>query len=290
MSTAAITMDAPASPRAPAWGAIAAEQVRAVGLGLRVELTLLALFLAGLTVLLNVTAYRTGERINTDIPNVAIPLFMLALAAPLAIWKGEEPARRGYLWAMPVPRVEHSLAKVFAGWVWVMGIVVVMLLWVLAMAWATGGDLRLDRSLGMLDGMPRGARVVAPAMEGYPWMWLVPFTGATVAYLAGSILALASNYPWRWIAGGVFAFMMTAMLMEMGGLMIEELVEDVFRAAATVMLGTSDTVVSYVDARGAPLRAIQSAPDAARWAVSSLVALALALAGVLAAARRGEER
>lgn len=50
-------------------------------------------------------------------PMAAIPVALIGLLLPFSVWRAEDPARRSYLWAMPVPRGPHTLAKAFSGWV-----------------------------------------------------------------------------------------------------------------------------------------------------------------------------
>lgn len=245
----------------PHAAAVVREQFRAVGDAVRRELTVvggvMGLLLLGVVVARAETGFTMTEMIW--------PVVFAALLAPLAVWKGDEPHRRAYFWALPVDRGRHTLAKVFAGWGWMMGLVAVYLLWAVATAFLTGGHVSSGAE------PPRGVDL---ALGGRGWMWLVPFAAATAAYLAGSIVALATDHPWRWFAGAFFGTGIVISLKIPGG-------ERVGEAVLTGRYGM-ETLVT-----GTPINQL---PDAAAWGMAALLWIALTLAGVLAAALRHQER
>jgi hypothetical protein len=58
----------------------------------------------------------------------AAPLFLLALVAPLVLWRREPPSRRGAMWASPVPRGRHAALRLGGGWLVLVAMVVAYLL------------------------------------------------------------------------------------------------------------------------------------------------------------------
>ena len=85
-------------------------------------------------------------------------------------------------------RRRHALAKVAAGWVWLMAGVALFVVWLFAVTGATGGRALPPETLPVFTSLP-GAGALDPAtlrntpwVPG-PWIWLVPFTAATAFYL-----------------------------------------------------------------------------------------------------------
>ena len=109
---------------------------------------------------------------------------ILALLIPMAVWKGEDPARRGYHHAMPVGHGEHASARVAAGLAWTMAGMAAFFGWMGLLSVTTGGSV--------------------DAAE--PWQWVAPFAGAAVMYLLGSALTLATSRPWRWLGAGAVGY------------------------------------------------------------------------------------
>ncbi|HEX8692959.1 MAG TPA: hypothetical protein VF746_11095 [Longimicrobium sp.] len=179
----------------PARGPVVREQFRSVGLSLRRE----ALAVGGiLGIFTGLTAWARLNGVHgmsVDlVPEAGIPVFLLALFAPLAVWKGEAPGGRGYHLSMPVPHGPHALLKSASGLLWLLAAVVGYLAWLGVMAVATGGDI--------------GRSYYGP--HGYIptwWRWAAIFTGAVTMYGLGTALALRTVHPWRWLAGGAFGYL-----------------------------------------------------------------------------------
>ena len=175
----------PALNPAPGWGEVVHEQLAAVGLSLRRE----GMVAGGLALLF--TAFILYTQVTDGPAEIPITPFqgvataLMALLIPMAVWKGEEPARRGYHHAMPVDRAQHAFARGGAGLAWTLAAVAAFFGWMLMLTLLTGG--RSD------------------AAE--PWQWLAPFAGATVMYLFGSALTLLTAHPWRWLGGGAVGFL-----------------------------------------------------------------------------------
>ncbi|MBB4634558.1 hypothetical protein [Longimicrobium terrae] len=198
----------------PRWTGVAREQLLTVLGALRWQTILGAAALAALTLMWVVSRISSPSRPETvQFAELMIPLAMIALFTPAEVWRGEQPSRRGYFWAMPVDRTRHTLLRVLGGWAWLMAAVAVFLLWIAAASWATGGSF----SLGDVPLSPSGTAQQTAAEYAIhapvpAWRWLVPFAATTTLYLLGSIIPLASNYPWRWYGGIALASLLVAAL------------------------------------------------------------------------------
>jgi hypothetical protein len=179
----------------PSSRTVATEQFRAVGLALRTEmfffiavLILFSVLIIGNTIHGVQTRppgqWRTGFSYGAP---VATPMFLMALLIPFGVWRAEDPSRRAYHWSMPVARGPHTIAKVFAGWAWLMIAAVVYLLFVIALALI----------------LPRITGEVSRFGDAGAWEWIVAFTAPTLGYLLTSIAVIGSDHAWRWI-GGLF--------------------------------------------------------------------------------------
>lgn len=274
----------------PRWRDVLRAQLRATAIGNRREMVAIGLLLAIVMLAHLPSGWMTGgEPFEFDLTEVVLPVMILAALAPMAVWKGQEPSRRAYFWAMPVGRSRHTLVKVLGGWVWLMALIPAFLLWALALALVTGGDIGLgaDRAEFLLRDFTEGARLLDPTFFGNPWMWLVPFTGATAAYLLGTIVVLSSEHPWRWFVGVPLGFWF---LVEAAGQ--EWLVRLVGgrHGLEAVFLGLSDQVLLVPGDGGAPVERVINLPDPNAWVVATVIWTALAAAGVWGAAHRFQER
>jgi len=176
----------------PGLRAVAAEQFRSVGLALRREGLVAGGFLAlGSLWIAQMQWNSMGHASFPLSPEAGIPVSVLALLVPMAVWKGEGPAARGYHRAMPVNHAAHAVARSLSGLAWTMMAVAGYFGWLAAMAALTGGKM---------------------GGEYAPYQWVVPFTAAAVMYLLGSALTLVTAHPWRWLGGGMVAFMFTGVL------------------------------------------------------------------------------
>jgi hypothetical protein len=252
---------------APPRGTVFREQLRSVFLSLRNE-TLA--YLGTLLLFAALAAYaafkagsdpREGMNFSYDV-HATIPIALVALFVPFSVWRTEDPSRRAYLWSMPVARGASTLMKVVSGWIWVMGAVAAYLVWIVLV----GLMIAAIRA-------PMGAMHFAPA-----WEWLVPFTATTVTYLLVSIAVIASNHPWRWVAGIALGYLVLIAFLS--------LVE--LRTAAQWL---DKLFVGWYGLRAAMFGAIKDLewPSVDRWLGATLIWGAIAIAGVLAAAFRRPE-
>ncbi|MGH9372810.1 MAG: hypothetical protein ACRD15_14890 [Vicinamibacterales bacterium] len=183
----------------PSMRAVLLSQLRAVGFVLRRPPILAVVFATLATLVVTTISLSTG----------AIPfhperreLFgVLGLLLPIAMWMGEERFGTGFLWTLPVDRRWHALARVFAGWVWLMGVVSVFVLSLFALTLLSGGSPLDEDALRVL----RTNVIDTVSTPAEPLFWLVPFTAATATYLLASALALGTRHPPAWIAGTAVA-------------------------------------------------------------------------------------
>jgi hypothetical protein len=192
----AISLHAP-----PSWRAIAEEQVRAVGLLMRVAgaLLLVVLLLFGgvaISTALRVrdfNAKHLGHAVANFgfTPEVSIIIAFLALFLPIAMWQDEGPPKRAYHWSMPVARSTHALTKTFAGWIWLLAATAVFVLLISII------DAITKRIAGLS---------FPPDPNFKAWEWLVPFTAVTIAYLFASAAAVGARSPLIWMAGAIMGY------------------------------------------------------------------------------------
>jgi len=265
--------------RSPSWDRVARAQLRATGLALRTDLVLGALLLAGTAVLLESSVFR-GEGLDVDLVNIAVQLAVLALFFPMTVWKGDEPARRAYHWAMPVPRGRHSLTKVLAGWTWFAGLAGVYVLASLGVALATGGAVSTgtgwEQDLAQRIGA--GFDPQDLSFHGHAWLWLVPFGAMTASYLLGSVVALSMNHPWRFMAALILV-VVTLFAATVGG----ALQDGLLASARDLLLAGRYGILALFSGFS------DRSPHAAVWSVAVALWCGVGLAGVLTAAARRRE-
>lgn len=262
-------------PVAPGWAGVAAGEIRAVGLMVRRELLAAGLLMAAVTVIA-VTLWLSGNGgTDLNLVDMAFPAILLGVFAPMAVWKDEAPARRGYFWSMPVARGRYTLVRVSAGWAWLMALVAAYLAWAAGATLLTGGEFLVGGEWAQVEiraELPPEQRIVPMSLGENPWMWLVPFAGATALYLAGSIVVVLSDHPWRWYAA--FAVLSFVLLEVAVGARIRWLME----VLAAVVVGRFGLVTL-----------LTGMPSAEAWAPTALLWTALALAGLLVASTRYRE-
>ena len=261
----------------PRGRAVVLEQIRLVGLGLRREAWIAAVVLGIVTLAIAIET-RGGAWIQLD-SDASAPISVAAFLFPFAIWKGERRFGPAFLWTLPVDRRRLALAKVFAGWVWLMGALAVFLAWLVALL------------------LLSAATAIPPAAVPQSLRWLVPFTGATAMYLLGSALVLGLRHPLRWLLGTAGVFFLLASLSavlgrtESGELRIvawsDGLRQVVYGPYGLDTLLSSSGFVSAAEHAGAVWGTL---PDPARWATTTLLWLGAGLAALWAAASRHGER
>lgn len=256
--------------RAPRWGNVFVEQVRATGLIIRrVGVLVLVLFaLLATSCIRAAYAVRETNRLHVGggavnfayTPHVSVLLVAFALLLPVFIWQDEDPRLRLYHWSMPVPRSTHAFAKSLAGFAWLVLVAIVFLIGLVAVKAIT------ER----ITDMPQ------PYDRSFVWWeWLVPFTALGIAYILASAAAVGARRPIIWIFGSIALYVLTTMLLKSLGY------ADAARAMqafVTGYYGVAAAVGGYIDANrpSASLTAssFQStqanfAPSVHRWLVTA---------------------
>jgi hypothetical protein len=162
--------------KTPRFRDVVLEQIRIVGAGLRRVMQVMALVFGIVTVIITIDIVRGDAATWFDSGEWA-PIAFASFLLPFAIWRTEKRFGPGFLWTLPVDRRHLALARVFAGWVWLMSALVVLFLWQSALAMVS----RVE-----------GAETVSP----------IVFLAATAMYLFGSAFLVGLRYPLRWLFGG----------------------------------------------------------------------------------------
>ena len=280
-------------------------QIRAVGSAFRRPAILVAT-LGTLTAVLVTTAFvGTGSAI--EFHPYRYELFgVLGVLLPIRIWMGAERLGNGLLWTLPVDRRWHALAKVFAGWIWLIGVVALFVFALLALTLLSGGSVIADESLRLVssEAFRSGTTIDASVVRTVRWTphplyWLVPFTAATGTYLLASALALGTRHPALWIAGTLLALFVVQGVSEdvnaewlatPPGRMLLGLFDGPygFDALLTARTGSSKTEATLPG--GETVVVWKALPDLRQWATATLLWSGAGLAGLWAAASRHRER
>lgn len=262
--------------------AVAIEQLRAVGLAIRREaavVTALGIALIGMIAVKNLSP-NYSDRIDF-LPQMVLPLFILAFVYPLAVWKTEHPEMRSYLWSLPVARGRHHLLKLVAGWIWLMAATGVYALCIFGGALATGGRVgETTRYLMGADGRLEPFHLTVPG-----WQWLAPLAGVTIAYLLGAIPAVLSNRPFWWIIGGVMAVVFFGNLPAEWAFLREPIERALGSGAPYGLLVAAVGEVRIPMVWGQVSYSI-SRPDLGAWLTATALWLGIGLAAVWLAARK----
>jgi hypothetical protein len=248
----------------PRWTDVLREQLSSVGLGLKREAMVAAGFATLFTGALLATQPEYGIGMPVS-PSQGIVAAIAAILVSMVVWKGEDPARRGYHHAMPVGHGAHATARAAAGLAWTMAAVAAFFGWMGVLAALTGGGVA--------------------AAEW--WQWLAPFAGATVLYLLGSALTLATSRPWKWLGAGAVAYLFTDVFGEVDA--TQPLVDGANALiAGTYGLNTLLTGLLHSDSwqRDEPWMT----PHAAEWLIATSLWMALAVSLFLWSAWRQPER
>jgi len=245
----------------PGWMEVLREQLSSVGLALKREAMVVAGFLGLFSAIVLLQQPGRSEMPLTPVMGIAAAL--AALLIPMAVWKGEEPARRGYHHAMPVEHGSHAIARGAAGWAWAMVGVTAFFAWMGLLSAATGGEV----------------------LDVQPWQWLAPFAGATVLYLFGSALTLVSSRPWKWLGLGVIGYIFVNLL----GWSARPLVE-ALNSLISGYYGLSTVLTGLVPPEIRPPGEHWMASDFGAWLISTVAWMGMALILFLWASYRQPER
>ncbi|HEX8725551.1 MAG TPA: hypothetical protein VF737_09195 [Gemmatimonadaceae bacterium] len=196
--------------QAPDWKGVLRQQIRTTGAAIRIPAVVVGSVVLLFCVLSVVSAARTtavrsihyGYSFN---PGILAPVFLLGLLMAAAVWQREEPSRRGYHLAMPVPAAQHTGLRVLVGWGWLM--VGIAVLWVCI-------GLTNAAISGIVGGAPPFARPLSR------WFWFEPFASATMTYLLVSIAMIAAERPLGWLVGipaGLVVLLQIPVMMQADG-------------------------------------------------------------------------
>lgn len=291
-------MNAPAESLHPVphRAAVAREALRAVGASVRLEMAAVVALMAGLmAIILLGEAGASSRGADYDVAEMTWPVLLLGLFAPLAVWKSEEPARRAYMWSMPVDRFRHTLMKVASGWAWLMGLVALFVLWAISIPLLTGGHIVINPEWEayMMRSRPAGSLIRDMTLAGHAWLWVVPFVTATVGYLVGTAIALVANYPLRVYAGVAFTLFVTMGVAESVDGTLEHVVNRIFQHAMIGRFGLATQATGMLfrfDRPPVPGSPVRDMPDLGAWLGATAVWGAAGLIATLLAARRYQER
>jgi hypothetical protein len=235
-----------------------------VGLALRREGTVVGSFALLFTAFIVWTQLQHGSAEIPLSPKEGVAAAMMALLIPMAVWKGEDPAHRGYHHAMPVDQGAHAIARGAAGLAWTLAGVAAFFGWMVLLSVATGGT-------------------VDPAE---PWQWAAPFAGAAVLYLLGSALTLVTSRPWRWLGGGVVGYFF---LNAFRGLDATEPLADTLNAVLAGRYGLTTVLTGLVSNASRYHGGPWMIADAGAWLTATFLWLAAALSLFLWSAYRQPE-
>jgi hypothetical protein len=294
-------MNASTTRTLPARSAVTLEELWTIALASRWESLVLSLILLSIGAIIIAGARlstEAGQPLAMDFnPSLALGTCLLGLYVPLTVWKSLEPARRDYFWAMPVERGWHQLSRTAAGWVWLMAATALFLAYAYTVSRLSGGHAVNSTTVfvgtnthGVIQpGDMYKIRSVIPA-----WQWLAPFTGATIAYLLCSALAIAANHPWRWLAGIMLVFWVLTILtfvLETGVVirMASALLGNhTWFGLDTALTGTLATP-QMVHSPTGPVQRLVPKPALGAWVVATVVWMTVGGLGTWIAATRYRE-
>jgi len=281
------------------------EQLRAVGLALRLPGMAAAALLGVATLLVAIRFAGAGGAADFH-PELSMLPGMVGLVLPLGVWMGEERFGGGLLWTLPVDRRRHALARVGAGWVWLMAAVALFVLWLLVLALATGGSVAARETLRVL---PAAVRAVPGALDPAalrtvrwgpePLFWLVPFTAATATYLLASAVVLGLRRPLWWVAGILLVLFLVFTAGDVThaegvanapGRLLEPLYFGPYGFDALLTARTESLHTQATLATGETIGVWRALPDPGQWAAATLLWSGAGLAALWAAVSRHRER
>jgi hypothetical protein len=281
---------------APAPGEVLREQIRTVLGATRAETIGVGMLLLFVTAMYVLDAAIGGpEPFGFDWSERLGAAAVLGFFAAIAVWRGEDPSRRSYMWAMPVDRTRHTLTKILSGWLWVMGLLAVLVGLSLLASLVTGGEMGVQTERVAFYEVATGAvpdrEIVEHGWLRLPgWMVLVPFTGVTIAYLLGTVPVAMSAHPWRWFAVAVVVVLFGGATLDMVGL---------GSVAGWIFQGPFNPELVFTGRTGVDGTAMMNGtlyrvrdytPARAEWAFAALGWLTVSLVGVIIGAYRYQER
>jgi hypothetical protein len=299
-------MTQPALHAIPRGRDVLREQIRALALALRL-LALGAAVAAGVATLFIAGQYLESRRPIGFWPELSMLPGIAGFLLPIAVWRGEARFGADFFWTLPVDRRQHALAKVCAGWVWLMAAVALFVLWLLALTLATGGNILAEETVRLLPSptVPPAGAIGPAALRSVRWtptplLWLVPFTAATGSYLLASALALGARHPLRWIVGTVLGFFLmlgvaeatsSRWLLQAPVRVLDPLMNGRYGLDALLTARTESLHTEVTLSTRETVTVWRALPDLAHWAAATLLWTGAGLLALwTAASRHGELR
>jgi hypothetical protein len=283
---------------------VVAAQIRVVGAALRGPGRVACALVALATVLLVIERLGSGEATAFHPEYHALP-GLLGLLLPFSVWRGEERFGAGLLWSLPIDRRRHALARIFAGWVWLMALMALFVVWLLALVVVSGGDVLGEETRRVVPsfstertGQLDSSAVQLVRQSAQPLFWLVPFTAATGVYLFANALALGTRKPLSSIAGLLAAGLLFVSLAEAANAdwlirgadrLLEWFVYGPYGVDALLTARTESLQVAATLSSGETSVVWSGLPDIGQWAVATVVWTGAGLVTVWAAAARHRE-
>jgi hypothetical protein len=280
------------------------EQIRAVGFALQPAAAVAAALLVVASLLSVLGFLRNGGSIDFA-PELSMLPGMLGFLFPIRVWLGEERFGSSFLWTLPVDRRHHALAKVFAGWVWLMAAVALLVLWMLGLALVSGGNILADETLRVFPSAltARPGTVDPSALQTVQWspqpvLWLVPFSAATGAYIIASAIALGIRKPFWWLAAILLGILLFNAVGVAAGAnwvavapwrMLESLHIGRYGLDALLTARTESLSTEVLLSTGETVGVWRGLPDVGEWVVATLLWTSGALLALSAAASRHRE-
>ena len=288
----------------PRLGQVMREQLSVTALSLRLPAIVLAA-IAGLVTMLAIADFLRGRGGVEFAPQLSVIPALAAVLVPIAVWQSEKRFGPGFLWALPVDRARHALAKIFAGWVVLMIAVTAFVLWLLILTLITKGRISGDQMIQLLPASydPFVSAVDPSTLRAIRWsfppvLWLVPFFAATSAYILASAIALGFRHPFRWIIGAIAAIYLTAAIGQgvaddqfwaLSGKLIRTLQEGRY-GLDTLLSARAESLKTVVTlSNGQRITAWRGLPVISDWIVAVLLWTGLGIGGLSAALMRHRE-
>ena len=234
----------------PRWSDAVREQIRVVGLSLQREAVVVFAVLAIGTAMISteITMGEPGFDSRETFPTALISLFY-----PVLLWRNDKRFGPGFLWTLPVDRRRLALAKVFAGFVWLMVALAFFVTWLFVLGLAAG---------------------VTPAHT----VMRLPLIATIGAYLFGSALVLGLRHPLRWSLGAI------------GVLLLMGVVGDVISRPDDSEWKYVPGAEAFFAAVQRFMAVWITVPESVQWAITTFLWFGAGLAALWAAVSRHGER
>jgi hypothetical protein len=286
----------------PAMRVVLREQIRALAIALRTP-SLIALAMAAVASALAIAEFATGGGPVDFAPELSMLPGMLGAVFPVVVWKREERVGAGFLWTLPVNRRHHALARVSAGWVWLMVAIAVFVVWLLVLALFTGGNFFGEQTLRLLPSAAPEGTLSPDALHSVryspsPLFWLVPFTAGTGTYVLASAVALGTRHPLRWLIGVILMLLLLSVvgsathverLRFLPSVLVHLVHEGPYGLDALLTARAESLKTIVVLSDGTRASVWRGLPDVGAWAIATVLWTGTGLVGVWAASLRHAE-